>query len=202
MYSIYSHEALPNPALIGKRGYTPDGSWIRVRGVTLPQLPAKTWVELDQEDPRFRNFYRNNDKQKVGQDIEVHEVPLRYFLPVVNGKESPFAMRGVVMLDHKPTPEEAKKLEQVCLEENTKFRQRTIQFYESQREVAKANGKNLMPDPYVDECYEVLGQKKPYSMEAIEALRDPGAKAAQQFATAMKEILASQKEAPKPVAVR
>ena len=196
MYYIYSHEALPNPEMMGKPRYTPDADYIRISGVTMPILPAKQWLALDEEDPRFTTFHRPDWTVKKA-NLNYISVRLKQFMPVVNGKESRFAQRGVVMLDHEPTAEEKARLEKACAENNLAFRKRAVEFYEQQAELARANKGTYPPSPYIDECYDVLGIKKPYSLEAMKEMRSPGEEAANRIATAIAE---GQKESAKAVA--
>lgn len=185
MYWIYSHEALPNPEMMGKPRYTPDGSYIRYGGVTLPVIPKQAWMEL----PEALNTLRRTDwRDRQGNQVEV---PIRRFKPIVDNQ---FAERGVVMLDHEPSKEEKAKLEHLCAQENMKFRKRSVEFFENQRDMAKARGGTYDPTPYIDECYDILGMNKPYSVEALEALRDPGKKAAERFADAIVDALKKDRE--------
>lgn len=187
-YYIYSHDPMPNLEMMGKPRYTPDGDWIRAAGVTLPAIPAQTWVELDEDDPRFKTIRRRDWRDRQGDQIEVS---LRRFLPVV---KSQFTERGVVMLDHKPSEQEQKALAHACGENNMNFRKKAIEFFENQRDMAKARQGTYDPTPYIDECYDVLGMKKPYSMEALKAQRDPGAEAANRIADAIAGAMKKERE--------
>lgn len=192
-YYVYSHDALPNPQMMGKPRYTPDADYIRTAGVTLPSLPAKTWVELDEDDPRFTTFHRPDWTVKKA-NLHYINVRLKQFLPVV---KSQFAERGVAMLDHEPSKEEKAAIEKACAENNLAFRKRAIEFFEQQVELAKANKGMYPPTPYIDECYDILKIKKPYSLEALKEQRSPGEEAAARIATAIAE---GQKESAKAVA--
>jgi len=195
-YYIYSHDPLPNPEMMGKSRYTPDSDYIRTAGVTLPVLPGKTWVELDEDDPRFTTFHRQDWTVKKA-NLHYINVRLKQFMPIVNGKESRFALRGVVMLDHEPSAEEKARLEKACAQNNLEFRRKAIEFYEQQAELAKANKGTYPPNPYIDECYDILKIKKPYSLEALKEMRSPGEEAASRIAAAIAE---GQKESAKAVA--
>lgn len=179
-YWIYSTEALPNEKLMGKPGYTPDGDCIKWNGATLPVLKAMEWQELPESIPL--KFHRDW-KDRQGYDVDVY---IRRFKGIIDAK---FAERGVIFLDHKPSEEEKKTLEAVSLDLNMKFRKKAIEFFEDQREMAKQRQGTYPVTPYIDECYELLGIKKPYSLEALESLRDPGAKAAKQIADALSGVL-------------
>lgn len=178
-FYIYSHEALPNPAMMGKARYTPDGDYIKFGGVTLPILPAKTWVELDQDDPRYTTLRRRDWTDRQGTEVEVR---LKAFMPIINSR---FADRGVVMLDHKPSLEEREQLKVACEELNLKYRKKAVEFFENQRDMAKARQGTYDPTPYIDECYELLGMDKPYSLEAMKEQRRPGEQAAARIAEAL-----------------
>lgn len=183
---IYSSEALPNPKFMGKPGYTPDGLYIRWGGIALPPIPAKTWVKLEDSYPTLR---RRDWTDKRGEEVEI---PIRRFKPIVDGR---FAEMGVVMLDHEPSEAEKKSLEAVSHQENMKHRKRTVEFYEQQRDIAKAKQGSYPVNPYIDECYEMLGLDKPYSLEALEAQRNPGAQAAKNIAEAIKSALQQEHKA-------
>jgi hypothetical protein len=176
---IYSSEALPNPELMGKSGYTPDSEYIRFGGATLPVLQKGTWTKLPES---FTTIHHKDWKDKAGDEREIN---IRRFKPVVDNPERGFAERGVIMLDHEPSDAEKKKLEQVSAELNLKFRKKHIEFYENQRQIALARQGQYPVTAYVDECYEILKMEKPYSMEALQSLRSPGQKAAQQIADAI-----------------
>lgn len=185
---IYSSEALPNPEMMGKPRYTPDSEYIKVQGIALPLIPKGKWMELPDE---FTTIRRSDWKDKQGTEVIV---PIKRFKPIVESVERGFAERGVIMLDHEPSEAEKKRLEALSFELNMKFRKRQVEFYENQRQIALARQGTYDPTPYVDECYEMLGMKKPYSVEALQAQRDPGAEAARQIAAAMVGALKQDRE--------
>lgn len=176
---IYSSEALPDPELMGKPGYTPDNEFIRWAGLTLPALDEKKWTKL----PEQLNTVRRSDwRDRQGTPIEVH---ISKFGPIIKAN---FAKRGVIFLDHEPTDAEKKKLELVSQEINLEWRKQCIQEYENQvREKEVTGTGRTRPTPYEDKCYELLGQKKPYSVEHFQAMRNPGDVAAQKIANAISE---------------
>jgi hypothetical protein len=178
-WHIYSTEALPNPDFMGRPGYTPDAEYIRYAGVTLPSLPKGTWVKLEDS---FTTIRRSDWRDKQGTEIEI---PIRKFKGIVSNPERGFAERGVILVDHEPTDDEKRKLERLSAELNLKFRKKHIEFYENQRQAALARQGNYPASPYVDECYDILRMEKPYSVEALQAQRSPGEKAAQQIADAI-----------------
>lgn len=179
-YFIYSNEALPNPAFLGKPRYTPDGSYIRWGGIALPYIPKQQWMALPES---LNTIQRNDWKDRNGREVEIS---IRKFKPVV---DSQFAEVGVIMLDHEPDVKEKETLQAVSKQLNLTWRKKQIEFFENQRDMAKARQGTYDPSPYVDECYEVLGMDKPYTVDALQALRDPGAKAAETIATAISDSL-------------
>jgi hypothetical protein len=187
-YWIFSSEALPNPEMMGKPRYTPDSEYIRFSGMTLPPLPKKAWMKLPDE---FLTIRRADWKDKHGTEVEV---PIRKFKAIVDHPERGFAERGVIMLDHEPSTVEKEKLEKLSAELNMKFRAKQIEFYENQRQMAVARQGTYEPTPYIDECYDLLSMKKPYSMDALKAQRDPGAAAASQIAEAIAGALKKDRE--------
>ena len=175
-YWIYSSEALPNPEMMGKRGYTPDSEYIRWNGVTLPLIPKKKWLEL----PDSFTTTRKSDWRSRPEEVEIH---VRKFKPVIQGR---FAERGVIFLDHQPTDYEKTELEGVSQQLNLAWRRTCIQWYEDQvREKEVTGHGRTVPTPYEDECYDMLGMEKPYSVKAMQAQRNPGQEAALQIAEAI-----------------
>lgn len=176
---IYSTEPLPDPALMGKPGYTPDQEFIRWAGLTLPPVEEKKWQKL----PEQLNTIRRSDwRDRQGTPVEIH---ISKFAPIIKAN---FAKRGVIFLDHEPSDVEKKKLESVSEELNLAWRKDCIQEYESQVRDKEVTGfGRTKPTPYEDKCYELLGQKKPYSVEHFQAMRDPGQMAANKIADAIAE---------------
>lgn len=187
-YFIYSSEALPNPEMLGKPRYTPDSEFVRFNGIALPPIPKKQWTQLPDE---FLTIRRQDWKDKRGTEVEV---PVKRFKAVVDNPDRGFAERGVIMLDHEPSASEKAKLASLSEELNLKFRKKAIEFYENQRQMALARQGTYEPTPYIDECYDILSMKKPYSMEALKAQRDPGAAAASQIAEAIAGALKKDRE--------
>lgn len=192
---IYSSEALPNPELMGKPGYAPDGEYIRCAGMTLPPLPKAQWLKLQET---FRTRTHSSWVDRAGSDIEI---PISRFKGVVDGQ---FSKRGVILLDHEPTAAEKKSLEAVSQELNMEWRKEVIDGYEQQVRDRETTGHGrTRPTPYEDECYELLGIPKPYSVDAFKAQRMPGAEAADRIAaaiaSAMERVVGQQQQAP-PVA--
>jgi len=178
-WHIYSSEALPNPEFMGRPGYTPDSEYIRFGGVALPLIPKGTWLKLADSYPTLR---RKDWRDKQGEEVEIS---VRRFKGIIENPERGFAERGVILLDHEPSSAEKEKLERLSAELNLKFRKKHIEFYENQRQIALARQGTYPATPYVDECYELLRMEKPYSVEALQAQRSPGEKAAQQIADAI-----------------
>lgn len=188
---IYSTEALPNPAMMGKPGYTPDQEFIRWGGATLPPIPAKKWTRLPDS---FSMLIHRDWRDKSGYE---YEIPVQKFKPVViSGR---FAERGVIWLDD-PLPKDAtlRELEAISERLNLKWRMSCIQNYEDQvREKEVTGHGRTKPTPYEDECFDVLKMKKPYSVDALQAQRDPGAAAAQMIADAISKALSREREGAK-----
>jgi hypothetical protein len=180
-YFIYSPEALPNPEMMGKPRYTPDGEYIKFGGVALPLLKKGEWLELPDGYPTIR---RRDWKDKHGEEVEV---PIKRFQAVLKNPERGFAERGVVMLDHEPSEAEKKKIEEVSADLNLRFRKKCIEFFENQRQIAVAKQGTYEPTPYIDECYDLLGMAKPYSVEALKEQRAPGQMAAERISHAIAE---------------
>lgn len=178
-YFIYSHEALPNPDMMGKPGYTPDQEFIRWGGLTLPPVPKQKWTKL----PDSLNTIRRSDwRDRQGTLIEIH---ISKFAGIVNAN---FAKRGVIFMDHEPTAEERARLESLSEDLNKTWRKECIQLYEDQvREKEVTGHGRTKPTPYEDECYSILNMTKPYSPEHFQAQRNPGMAAAQQIANAISE---------------
>lgn len=193
-YWIYSSEAMPNPELMGRPGYTPDNYYIKYNGVALSPIPAKKWMQLPESFPTIRRRSWKDPKEDV-------EVPIRKFQGVVDAKDGGFSAMGVIMLDHEPSANEKKQLEAASYDLNMKHRKRAIEFYEQQVKAAEARQGTYPVTPYIDECYHMLNIKKPYSVEAMQAQRDPGAESANKIAEAISAALkADRQEAAMQVA--
>jgi hypothetical protein len=176
-YYIYSTEALPNTAMMGKPGYTPDNEFIRWMGLTLPPIPARKWTKL----PDALHTIRRQDwRDRHGTAVEVQ---VQKFSGIINAN---FAKRGVVFLDHEPSTAEKAKLEEVSEELNIEWRRECIQNYENQVRDKEVTGTGrTKPTPYEDECYDILKMEKPYSVKHFQAMRNPGNEAAQKIADAI-----------------
>lgn len=187
-YFIYSPEALPNPEMMGRPRYTPDADYIRWGGVALSPIPKGEWVRL----PESLSTVRHADwRDRQGTEVEI---AIRRYKAVVDNPDRGFAARGVVMLDHEPSAGEKAALERKSAELNLRFRKQAVEFYESQRKAAEARQGTYEPSPYVDECYELLQMKKPYSMEALRAQRDPGREAAREMAEAIRDVMRDERQ--------
>lgn len=184
---VYSSEELPNTQMMGKPRYSPDGEYIRWNSITMRVIdeqgkescivPKGRWAEVVDSQTTHR---RENWK---APRIEV-EISAAKFKPIIDSR---FSERGVIMINHAPSDAERKHLEAVSATTNSGFRKRAVEFFESQRKSAEARQGTYEPTPYIDECYEILGMRKPYSMEALRAQRDPGREAAIDIANAMKQ---------------
>jgi hypothetical protein len=178
-YWLYSCESLPNPAMMGKPGYTPDQEFIRWNGITLPLLHKGVWTKLP--DSMF-TIRRSDWKDRQGQEVEVH---ISRFKGIISSR---FAARGVIFMDHEPSAAEKEKLEKVSQDLNYEFRKDCIQTYEDQVAEKQVTGHGrTKPTPYEDECYEILKMPKPYSVDTFRAQRQPGQEAGERIAAAIAE---------------
>lgn len=179
-YFIYSPESLPDPDLMGKPGYTPDAEYIGHGGFRMGVLPAKTWVEL----PTRTFTLRHHDwTDRAGHKEAIY---MEDIAPAIRSKTE---ARGVVLLDHEPTPEEKKKLEKNAEELNLVFRMKQVEWFENQvREKEVTGFGRTMPTPYENQCYDLLGLTKPYSVEAMRAQRHPGEAVGQQIVDALERL--------------
>lgn len=179
-YFLYSPEPLPNPAMIGKPGYTPDSEYVGHAGWRIT-VEANKWIEL----PRtFRRFYHADWTDKRGRAEVVY---MEDIAPAVQNK---FGVRGLIVIDHEPTAEEKKKLEAQSADTNLAWRMRAVEEYE-ERLKQKAVGEKVQTrvTPYEDQCYEILGLTKPYSVEAMRAQRHPGEAVGEQIVAALDRLM-------------
>jgi hypothetical protein len=179
---LYSSEALPNPDLIGKPGYTPEIPMFN--GISII-IPAKEWTRLPEHWP----MYHHRDW------MDKHPRTERVYADdVVKGLKY-LQVRGVIFLDHEPTHTERAELPKLSEDLNLKFRMEQIKLYEDQvREKEVTGHGRTKPTPYEDECYTLLGISKPYSPEALRSSRQPGIEAAERIATAIADALARDRE--------
>lgn len=178
-YWIYSSESLPNPNLMGKPGYTPDAEYIRFSGVHLGVVPARKWTELPES-------FQTTRKRSWRDAPEPVEVPIRNVKPVIAQN---FSGRGVILLDHPPTSKEREDLEEKSLAANLAHRMSCVEWYESQVREKETGGQGrTKPTPYENECYDILGLTKPYSVEAMRAQRHPGEAVGAQIVAALERL--------------
>lgn len=177
---IYSTEPLPNPSLMGKPGYTPDSEYVKHGGFCLSQLPEKTWVQL----PNVTKTIRHRDwldKRGTEERIYIDDVA-----PAIRTR---FSKRGVIVLDHEPTTEEKKQLEQESENTYNAWLMECVENYENQvREKEVTGHGRTKPTPYEDMCYSILGLTKPYSVEAMRAQRHPGEAVGEQIVAALDRL--------------
>lgn len=195
-YFIYSSETLPNPALMGKPGYTPDAERISHAGFSIGQLDAGKWISL----PNYISTLHHRDwLDKKGTTGRV------YMDDVAPAIRTKFGHRGVMVLDHEPTSEERKELERKSQELNLAWRMTVVEWYENQVREKEVTGKGrTAPTPYEDECYNILKLTKPYSVEAMRAQRHPGESVAENMVAALERLIArreQEKAADKPAKV-
>ncbi len=185
----YSTESVPNFELAKKQGfriaYNPE--YIQWHGATLPTIPAKEWMELPESfDVVFHKDW--TDKQGEVRTVTTHRI-----IKAV-AKRDGIADRGIIFLDHQPDDKEKSALETISAEANEKFRKRAIDEFETQlRDRAITGVGRTAPTPYEDECYDLLGVTKPYSVEAIRAQRHPGEAVGEQIVSALKRLEAERK---------
>lgn len=185
-YFCYSTEALPSMKLMGKPGYTPE--YMLWHGVQVI-VPEKEWFKINDNHYIVKHRDRS-DKAGYREHVAGEDI--------VKGLKVRFEQRGVIFLDHEPTPAEKEALAKVSEELNLKFRTAAIDFYEDQRHEKEVTGQGrTKATPYEDECYDILKLNKPYSVEAFKALRSPGDEAAKKIADAIAGALAA-KQAPAP----
>src|SRR5271170_4101231 len=123
MYHIYSHEPLPNPDLMGKPGYTPDGEYIKHGGFVLPQLPANTWVPI--KDIYYTIRHTDwRDRKGTREAMVMEEI-----VPVLREK---YAKRGVFILDHEPTEVEKLKISDESAKAQEALMMQQVEWYENQ----------------------------------------------------------------------
>jgi hypothetical protein len=179
-YWIYSHEALPNPDLMGKPGYTPDAEYIRHGGFTLAFLPAKTWTKL----PDISRTIRHRDwTDRKGTPEAIH------MEDIVKPLTEKFEKRGVVLLDHEPDAKEKAVYELKSENASRAFMMSQVEWYEGQvREKEVTGHGRTKPTPYEDLCYSFLELTKPYSVEAMRAQRHPGEAVGEQIVAALDRL--------------
>jgi hypothetical protein len=171
---VYSPETIPNPEMFGKPGYTPE--WLVWNGIQLPILTAGEWTKLPEG---FRNVRHQNWKDRAGTAEYVETSG------IMKAVESRWGRRGIVALDHEPTADEKTKIHAQAKRSNEAFRMKAIEFYEREADKSKARQGEYFPSPYVDECYELLGLVRPYSVEAMRAQRHPGEAVGEQIVAAL-----------------
>jgi hypothetical protein len=176
---IYSPEELPNTAMLGKSGYTPE--WFIWNGVQLPVLNKGQWVKLPD------NFYNTIHKDWRDRGTRTH-IAMEDIARQINGGR--YGARGVVCMDHEPTAAEKVAIEASSAEKNMAFRMTIVEGYENAVREREITGKGRsMPTPYEDECYTILGLTKPYSVEAMRAARHPGEAVGDQIVSALNRLL-------------
>jgi hypothetical protein len=183
---VYSAESLPNEELIGKPGYNPECfMW---GGIRLPfkkgwQKFPDTFTTIHRQswrDRPIRDIIQMRDSDDEGKTIK----------GLARVIEERYASRGVVVLDHEPQPSEKLKLQIAADEANLAFRMQLVEQYE-ERLKQRAVGE-LVPvkvTPYEDECYDILGLTKPYSVEALRAQRHPGQAVGEQIVAALDRLM-------------
>lgn len=184
-YWIYSSEALPNPALIGKPGYTPDNEYIQHGGFRTT-LPAKTWVPIESRMKTIRH------RDWLDRKGTVEMIYMEELAPSIKTK---YEKRGVILLDHEPSAAEKKVMEEKSLQLLQAWWMECVENYENQvREKEVTGHGRTKPTPYEDMCYTELGLTKPYSVEAMRAQRHPGEAVGEQIVAALERLDARRKK--------
>lgn len=177
MYWIYSTEALPSATLSGKPGYTPEYAIFHGIQVVIPQ---QEWLQVPD------NFYtlRHKDwRDRQGERVHVATADVMKYI------KAHFQERGVVVLDHEPTAAEKTVYQLQSEQANRAFRMGAVEWYEGQVREKEVTGQGrTWPTPYENECYEVLGLTKPYSVEAMRAQRHPGEAVGEQIVNALERL--------------
>jgi len=197
-YWVYSPEALPNTELRGKPGYNPE--CFQWNGVRLPLVAG--WQKFQETFfVHRRESWRDRPKRDTILMDDSEDDQGRNVKGLATMLKERFGNRGVVVCEKEPQPSEKLKLEQQAQEANLAFRMRFIEQYE-ERLKKRAVGE-LVPTEvtaYEDQCYDVLGLVKPYSVEAMRATRHPGEAVGEQIVAALDRLLARREaeRAPAP----
>ncbi len=189
---VYSPEDLPNPAMMGRPFYTPE--YIALNGFQFPPLKKGEWTQL----PNTYSTLRHRDwvdKQGAKDTVFIDEDFIQRL------RDQGWEARGFIFMDHKPSQVEAHQAQVESKRLNDVFRQRRIDDFEHEAKAREMRGAYVQPLPYVEECYEILGIAKPYSVEALKAQRQPGEEAAIKIARAIKDALAESGRRQTEVAV-
>lgn len=189
---IYSSETLPNPAMFGKAGYTPE--WFIWQGIQLPVLNKGEWLKLP--DNFYNTIHKDwRDKGGTRQHVAMEDIARQ----INSGR---YGLRGVVCLDHEPTAAEKESIKLQSEEKNLAWRMTVVEGYENAVREREVTGKGrTTPTPYEDECYSILQLTKPYSVEAMRAQRHPGEAVGEQLAAALDRLLTrreNEKQGQKP----
>jgi len=198
-YYIYSSESLPNPEMMGKAGYTPDSEWIGYAGFRMGVLPKNAWVKMPDKD---RQLHHTSwlDRKGTTTVLYIDEIVnhIRNKPIFLGDQQVTLESRGVFIVDHEPTGEEKVRLEKESKEANLAFRMKCVEWFENQvREKEVTGHGRTRPTPYENECYEILGLTKPYSVEAMRAQRHPGEAVGEQIVAAL-DRLEQRRNAEKP----
>lgn len=188
-FYVYTSETIPNPEHFGKVGYTPE--WFQFHGVQLPVIKQGEWAKFP--DNFFTMYHKDwRDRGGTRQHVSAQDTEGdkgERIAGLASALSARWGDRGVIVLDHPPTPEEKKSLQALSLELNREFRARMIHSFENERQMAIARQGQRHPTPYEEECYDLLNVTKPYSAEALRAARDPGGQAADRIADAIAKAL-------------
>lgn len=173
---LYSTESIPNKNLVGKPTYTPE--YLLHGGVQI--IVEGGWQKVED---KFYNFRHEDWKDRAGRRTRIAGDE------VMEALANRFKDRGVIIVDHEPSAEEKKELESRSKALNDAFRMSQVEWYETQVEEKKVTGHGrTKPTAYEDQCYQLLGLTKPYSVEAMRAQRHPGEAVGEQIVAALERL--------------
>jgi hypothetical protein len=195
-YWVYSIEALPNPQLLGKHGYNPECfMW---NGIRLPLQPG--WQKFPETFfTVHRQSWRDKLKREVVSMVDSTDDDGRGIKGLATMLEERFGSRGVAVFSREPSALDKERIEEQCRKDNLAFRMLMIENYENRLEQRKVG--EIVPTavtPYEDQCYEILGLVKPYSVEAKRAQRHPGEAVGEQLVAALERLLARREQQHQP----
>ena len=180
-YYLYSPE--PFPAKRKRNSAYQDAvEYIEYNGFRMAgPIPANEWLKVPRHFSRleFESYMDHRGSKVVMLDDEWAEAIKALFGP-----------RGVIVVEDSELLGNKEQLEEESKQINLEFRKAAIEEFERNLSERKVTGKGRpYPTSYEEECYEVLGLTKPYSVDALKAERDPGEAAAQKIADAIATAL-------------
>lgn len=189
-YHVFSAQSFPHQPT-DEAGWTPE--YIEMDGFRVTPVLAGEWKELERNYRAVTPYKEQktvimgrtwNDADFIGNQISFSDVD---FAAWINANYGPI---GVVAIPEHVFSDDKKRkaAEQEARNRNIEYRKKTLEEFEQQLHERKITGKGrAKPTKYEEECYDILGWPKPYSLDALKAERMPGAVAAQQIADAILE---------------